>query len=88
MDKFRDVEPGTLVFCVDDDDYAGYLFMASCLGYAVVCLEETGYEGNFAGQMENMRLESGWYCGVEVLIFQEDQVYLNEKEAMRFCGED
>lgn len=88
MDKFAGVEPGTLVVCVEDDDYSGYLFMASCLGHAAVCPEEAGYEGYFAGQMENMRLESGWDCGVEVLIFPEDQVYLNEKEAVRLCGED
>lgn len=82
MGKFDNVKPGNTVYCIgDDEDYSGFLFMAACNGYVIVCPEYSGLENDFAGQLQEMCDESMEESGVDVYIFPEDRVFLSVCEA-------
>lgn len=86
MSKFDSVKPGDTVYCISGDedtgeDYSGYLFMAMCNGYVIVCPEYSGLENDFDGQLQEMCGESLEESGVDVYIFPEDRVFLSVCEA-------
>ena len=82
MGKFDNVKPGDTVYCIgDDEDYTGFLFMAVCNGYVIVCPEYSGLENDFGGQLQEMCDESMEESGVDVYIFPEDRVFLSVCEA-------
>lgn len=82
MDKIKNIKPGTLVYCIEGDDFSGYLFMANCLDYVIVCPEYMAYEGFFIGQLEAMSRESYEWQGIDLYIFPISKVFLTESEAM------
>ena len=54
MSKFDSVKPGDTVYCISGDedtgeDYSGFLFMAVCNGYVIVCPEYSDLENDFDG---------------------------------------
>lgn len=83
MDKFKDIEPGTLVYCIEDDDFSGYLFMATCMDYVIVCAEYMSCEGDFSEQLKEMCQECYEWQGIDLNIFPAKRVFLTEAEAMK-----
>ena len=83
MGKFDNVKLGDTVYCIGDDeeDYTGFLFMAVCNGYVIVCPEYSGLENDFGGQLQEMCDESMEESGVDVYLFPEDRVFLSACEA-------
>ena len=83
MGKFDNVKLGDTVYCIGDDeeDYTGFLFMAVCNGYVIVCPEYSGLENDFDGQLQEMCDESMEESGVDVYIFPEDRVFLTAEGA-------
>lgn len=88
---FEKLTPGDLVWCMenegyDDADYTGYLFMATCMGYVIVCSEYMHHAGWFDYQLAEMAEESEENMGVEVYIFRKKDVCLTEDEAKKRVG--
>ena len=82
MGKFDNVKPGDTVYCIDDEEECiGFLFMAVCNGYVIVCPEYSGLENDFGGQLQEMCDESMGENGVDVYIFPEDRVFLTAEGA-------
>lgn len=86
MGKFDNVKPGYTVYCFSGDEdtgegYSGFLFMAVCSGYVIVCPEYSGLENDFEGQLQEMCEESLEESGVDVYIFPEDRVFLTAEGA-------
>ena len=82
MGKFDNVKPGDTVYCIDDEEECiGFLFMAVCNGYVIVCPEYSGLENDFGSQLQEMCDESMEESGVDVYIFPEDRVFLTAEGA-------
>ena len=84
MNKLKNVKPGDLVYCINDEeeDFSGCLFMAICNNYVIVCSEYMHLEGDFDGQLAEMHEDTIEDCGVEVEIYPIDKVFLTESEVM------
>ena len=82
MGKFDSVKPGDTVYCIgDDEECIGFLFMAVCNGYVIVCPEYSGLENDFGSQLQEMCDESMEESGVDIYLFPEDRVFLSVCEA-------
>ena len=86
MGKFDNVKPGEKVWCIEEDDYASYLFMATCKNYVIVCPTYLDHKGEFDDQLAEMCKESEDECGVDVNIFRDDKVFLTEEDAQKYCN--
>ena len=87
MGKFNNLKPGDLVWCViGENDYMGYLFMAVCSDYVIVCSEYMQHAGCFEHQLVEMRKESAENMWIEAYLFRKDDVYLTEDEAREVSG--
>lgn len=82
MEKLKELKPGSWVFCIGENDYCGYIFVACCLGYVITCPEYVGYEGDFVGQIKEMSLESYEFYESSLRIFPARDVFLTESEAI------
>lgn len=74
---------GDTVWVIDEyeNDYDGYLFMATCGEYVIVAVEYAHRAGDFKSQLLEMVDESYDNFGVDVEIFHKDNVFLTKEEA-------
>lgn len=88
MGKFYNVKPGDTVYCIgEEEDCSGFLFMAACNGYVIVCPEYSGLENDFGSQLQEMCNESMEESGVNVYLFPEDRVFLSAGETEKKAGQ-
>lgn len=73
-------KPGDKVWCIEEDDYAGYLFMGMCGDYAIVCSTYTWCE-DFDHQLETMAEETIEDGETHVEAFHKSNVFLTKAEA-------
>lgn len=83
MDRLKNLKPGDLVWCLEDDDYVCCKFMALCNNYVIVCDEYAEYADDFNDQLKEMSSESNEYGTVEVNIFHKSDVFLTESDVMK-----
>ena len=89
VDRFKGVMPGDWVYCINEEDngefdYCGYLFMAICDNYIIVCCEDDDAEDNFKEQIRKMSEESAEYQGIEVYIYPAEKVFTTKSEAVKY----
>lgn len=73
-------KPGDKVWAIEDDDYAGYLFMGMCGDYAILCAKYTSCE-TFEEQLASMAEETIEEGDTHVEIFHKNHVFLTKAEA-------
>lgn len=72
---------GDTVWCVEEDDYSGMVFMSMCGNYVIASSQYAHLKGAFDVQIKEMALESKENYGVETYIFHKDDVFLTKEEA-------
>jgi hypothetical protein len=72
---------GDTVWCVEEDDYCGSLFMAMCGDYVITCSRYVHLEDEFEEQLEEMSYESADDFGVKVFMHHKKDVFLTREEA-------
>ncbi len=73
-------KPGDEVWCIEEDDYFGFLFMGMCGDYAIVCPTYTWCK-TFDEQLECMVEETLEDGDIDVAVFHKSNVFLTEAEA-------
>lgn len=73
---------GEEVWCLEEDEYSGYLFMAMCRDYVIVA-SHYAHCLSFESQLIEMSKESYDDYGVTVEIFHKNRVFKTKKEAER-----
>lgn len=76
-------EVGDTVWVIDEyeNEYDGYLFMATCGECVIVAVEYAHCTGDFNRQLLEMIDESYDNFGVDVEIYHKDKVFLTKEEA-------
>ena len=72
-------KPGDKVWCIEENDYAGYLFMGMCGDYAILCAKYTSCE-TFEEQLNCMAEETIEEGDTHVEIFHKNHVFLTKAE--------
>lgn len=72
---------GDTVWCIEEDDYSGMIFMSMCGDYVIASSQYAHLKGAFDAQIKEMALESKENYGVETYIFHKDDVFLTKEEA-------
>lgn len=74
-------KPGDKVWVIEDDDYAGYLFLGMCGDYAILCSKYTSCE-DFNSQLQVMAEETIEDYETHVSIFHKNDIYLTERDVI------
>lgn len=72
---------GQLVWCVDEYEYSGLLFVGTCGEYVMVVPEFVHCATDFDRQLEEMCEESQEDLTSDIKIYHKDRVYLTRTEA-------
>lgn len=80
------IEPGTTIYCLEEDGYVGYLYMATCKDYVLATSEYIHCLSDFDNQLKEMSevfLELG---ETDIHIFSKDKVFISEEAAKQALG--